>query len=83
MRTFHLLNIEVYLIFILGPMAAPHLETGFPLSESCIQISRTLERTLRDSRCVDMESLCIIAESKVWNLRVDLNVLNHEGNVMG
>jgi exosome complex component RRP45 len=64
-------------------MAEPHLESGFPLSEACIQISRILERTLRDSRCMDLESLCIISESKVWNLRVDLNVLNNEGNVMG
>ncbi|CRK88343.1 CLUMA_CG002121, isoform A [Clunio marinus] len=66
----------------MGPMAAPHLEVGFPLSDSCIQINRILERTLRESRCVDLESLCIIAEEKVWNLRVDIAVLNHEGNVM-
>lgn len=67
----------------MGPMAAPHLEIGFPLSDSCVQINRILERTLRESRCVDLESLCIIAEEKVWNLRVDISVLNHEGNVMG
>lgn len=67
----------------MGPMAAPHFEIGLPLSESCIYINRILERTLRESRCVDMESLCIIAEEKVWNLRVDISVLNHEGNVMG
>lgn len=67
----------------MGPMAAPNLEIGFPLTDSCIQINRILERTLRESRCVDLESLCIIAEEKVWNLRVDISVLNHEGNVMG
>lgn len=67
----------------MGPMAAPHLEVGFPLTDSCIQINRILERTLRESRCIDLESLCIIAEEKVWNLRVDISVLNHEGNVMG
>lgn len=67
----------------MGPMAAPHFEIGFPLSDLCIQVNRVLERTLRESRCVDLESLCIIAEEKVWNLRVDISVLNHEGNVMG
>lgn len=67
----------------MGPMAAPHLEIGFPLTDSCIQINRILERTLRESRCIDLESLCIIAEEKVWNLRVDISVLNHEGNIMG
>lgn len=71
------INVEI------GPMAAPHLEIGFPLTERSIQINRILERTLRESRCVDLESLCIIAEHKVWNLRVDISVLNHEGNIMG
>lgn len=71
------INLEI------GPMAAPHLEIGFPLTDACIQINRILEKTLRESRCIDLESLCIVAEEKVWNLRVDLSVLNHEGNVMG
>lgn len=69
-------NVEI------GPMAAPHFEVG-NLSEACIFINRILERTIRDSRCIDLESLCIIAEEKVWNLRVDLTVLNHEGNAVG
>lgn len=29
-----------------------------------------------------MESLCIRAAEKVWQIRVDLNVLNHEGNIL-
>lgn len=29
------------------------------------------------------QSLCIKAEEKVWGIRVDLNVLNHEGNLTG
>lgn len=71
----------------LGPMAAPHFESsvgsGGNLNEACIFVNRILERTIRDSRCIDMESLCIIAEEKVWNLRVDITVLNHEGNIAG
>ena len=73
------------LLFInveLGPMAAPHFETGKP-SEASIQVNRILERAFKDSRCVDLESLCIVSEEKVWNIRVDINVLNHEGNVTG
>jgi exosome complex component RRP45 len=69
-------NVEI------GPMAAPHFEVGSS-SEVCIFVNRILERTIRDSRCIDMESLCIIAEEKVWNLRVDVTVLNHEGNIVG
>jgi exosome complex component RRP45 len=70
------INIEV------GTMAAPHFEANRQ-SETSVQINRILERALKDSRCIDLESLCIVSEEKVWNLRVDLNVLNHEGNIIG
>uniref|UniRef100_U5EZA1 Exosome complex component RRP45 n=1 Tax=Corethrella appendiculata TaxID=1370023 RepID=U5EZA1_9DIPT len=73
------------LLFInveLGPMAAPHLESGGRPSDKTVQIMRILERAIKDSRCVDLESLCIVSEEKVWNLRVDLNVLNYEGNII-
>lgn len=65
----------------LGPMAAPHFEAG-RMSEVGVQVNRILERAIKDSGCVDLESLCLVADEKVWNLRVDINVLNHEGNVI-
>ncbi|XP_061396625.1 exosome complex component RRP45 [Musca vetustissima] len=65
----------------LGPMAAPHFEAGRNC-ELTVQLNRTLERTFKDSKCLDLESLCITAEERVWILRVDLNVLNHEGNLI-
>ncbi|XP_058460830.1 uncharacterized protein LOC131436225 [Malaya genurostris] len=65
----------------MGPMAAAHFETGRQ-SEAGVQLNRILERAIKDSGCVDLESLCLVADEKVWNLRVDINVLNHEGNVI-
>lgn len=65
----------------LGPMAAPHFESGRQ-SDAGVQLNRILERAIKDSGCVDLESLCLVADEKVWNLRVDINVLNHEGNVI-
>ncbi|KAL9693512.1 hypothetical protein quinque_012797 [Culex quinquefasciatus] len=65
----------------LGPMAAPHFEAG-RMSEVGVQLNRILERAIKDSGCVDLESLCLVADEKVWDLRVDINVLNHEGNVI-
>lgn len=65
----------------LGPMAASHFEVGRNC-ELTVQLNRTLERTFRESRCLDLESLCIQSEERVWILRVDLNVLNHEGNLI-
>ncbi|XP_065076962.1 uncharacterized protein Rrp45 [Ochlerotatus camptorhynchus] len=65
----------------LGSMAAPHFESGRQ-SDAGVQLNRILERAIKDSGCVDLESLCLVADEKVWNLRVDINVLNHEGNVI-
>lgn len=61
-------------------LAAPRFDGGRPGEES-VELSRLLERTLKESRCLDLESLCIVAEEKVWQIRLDLNVLNHEGNL--
>ncbi|XP_046671158.1 exosome complex component rrp45 [Homalodisca vitripennis] len=70
------LNVE------LSPMAAAHFETG-PQSELGVHLNRLLEKFFKESRCVDLESLCIVAEEKVWNVRVDINVLNSDGNLVG
>ena len=48
----------------------------------CVQVNRLLERTLRESHCLDTESLCITAGLKVWSIRVDVHVLNHDGNII-
>jgi hypothetical protein len=52
------LNIE------LSPMGSPHFEAG-QQSELAVQLNRLLEKCIKDSRCVDLESLCIVAEEKV------------------
>lgn len=52
-------------------------------SEPVVLLTRNLERALKESRCVDLESLCVKAEEKVWTIRVDITILNHEGNLIG
>ncbi|XP_022179851.1 exosome complex component RRP45-like isoform X2 [Myzus persicae] len=47
------------------------------------KINQVLERFYKDSKCIDLESLCIIAEEKVWKIKVDLSVLNMDGNTLG
>ena len=44
-------------------------------------MTRLLERCIKESKAVDTESLCIVAEEKVWGIRLDIRILNHEGNV--
>jgi exosome complex RNA-binding protein Rrp42 (RNase PH superfamily) len=61
-------------------------------------MSRQLLQNIRDSDCVDMESLCILAHenvrknnfqnlfysfySKVWEISVNLHVLDYDGNIL-
>ncbi|KAM5194423.1 exosome complex component RRP45 [Mantella aurantiaca] len=65
----------------LSAMASPAFEPGRP-SELVVRLNRLLERCLRNSKCIDMESLCVQAGEKVWQIRVDLHLLNHEGNII-
>ncbi|XP_058806814.1 exosome complex component RRP45 isoform X2 [Phymastichus coffea] len=65
----------------LNPLAASHFEGGRG-SEATAVINRQLEKCLKDSRCIDLESLCIVADKKVWNIRVDINIINHDGNLI-
>lgn len=57
----------------LNPMAAQHFDGGRQ-SEISVLISRQLEKCYQDSKCIDLESLCIIADKQVRN--IILNALN-------
>lgn len=65
----------------LSSMAAPYFDSSRP-SEASAEVNRLLERCLKDSGCVDLESLCIQAGMKVWVIRIDLHVLNNDGNMV-
>lgn len=51
-------------------------------AEECVQLSRLLHKGIRDARCLDLESLCIISGEKCWHIQVDVTILNHEGNLI-
>ncbi|RZF39948.1 hypothetical protein LSTR_LSTR002351 [Laodelphax striatellus] len=70
------MNVEI------SQMAIPNIEQS-TLTEMHTNLSRLLEKCIKESHCVDLEALCIVAEEKVWNVRVDIVVLNHEGNLVG
>uniref|UniRef100_UPI003AAC3C19 exosome complex component RRP45 isoform X2 n=1 Tax=Centroberyx gerrardi TaxID=166262 RepID=UPI003AAC3C19 len=65
----------------LSPMASPAFELGRQ-SELLVKLNRQLERCLRNSKCIDTESLCVASGEKVWQVRVDVHTLNHDGNLM-
>ncbi|KAJ1657083.1 3'-5'-exoribonuclease [Dispira simplex] len=65
----------------LSAMAAPNFEV-VGRSEEEVLINRHVEKTLRRSRAIDTEGLCIVAGEKVWSVRIDLHFLDHDGNLL-
>lgn len=71
----------LYINAEISPMAAPQFEANRQTDLS-VYLNRLLEKCYKDSKCIDLESLCIVVEEKVWSLRVDIKVLNHDGNLI-
>ncbi|KAI8097789.1 ribosomal protein S5 domain 2-type protein [Halteromyces radiatus] len=65
----------------ISPMASPSFEAG-SRSEQEVMISRLIEKSMRRSRAIDTEGLCIVAGEKVWQIRIDLHFLDHDGNLV-
>ena len=65
------------------PMSSPRFVNKSKNSDEEInEVTRILERNIKESKAVDTESLCIVAEEQVFAIRLDIKVLNHEGNVI-
>jgi exosome complex component RRP45 len=56
--------------------------TRFDEDQYRLTVQRTLERAFKTGRAIDLESLCIITGQKVWNIRVDIHILEDDGNVL-
>jgi len=65
----------------LSPLASPEFELG-PPREEAIELARIVDRGIRESNCIDREKLCIKKGEKVWMLFVDIQPLNHDGNLI-
>ena len=63
------------------PLAYETFEPG-PPDENSIELARVVDRSLRDSKAVDLSKLVIIPGKKVWTLWVDVYVLDYGGNVL-
>ena len=65
-----------------SPMASPNFEPGRP-GEEASEVAVVLERAIRETGAVDVESLCVLAGKHVWHIRCDVHVLDACGNVVG
>ncbi len=62
------------------PIAHPTFESG-PPREGSIEVSRVIDRGIRESGCIDFDKLYIEAD-KVWMVYIDVHILNHDGNLI-
>ncbi len=62
------------------PLSSPEYSSGPPNIES-VEISRVIDRAIREGNCLDFKSLCFKEGEKVWIAFLDLYSLNHDGNL--
>jgi exosome complex component RRP42 len=64
----------------LVPIASPLFESG-PPRERAIELARVSDRAIRESKCVNNDSLVIEAGKFVWIVFIDIYVLDQDGNL--
>lgn len=62
------------------PLASPEFESG-PPSENAVELSRIVDRGIRESETVELEKLCLVEGEKVFSIFVDIHIINHDGNL--
>lgn len=63
------------------PMASPDFESG-PPGEDAVELSRVVDRGIRESHAIDVEKLVIVPGEKVWINFIDIHMINHQGNLL-
>lgn len=70
-------------MFVINSEISSQASAMFDNSKSGVDevlITRMVEKAVRRSNALDLESLCIVAGKKVWSITVDVNFLNYDGN---
>jgi exosome complex component RRP42 len=63
------------------PLASPDFESG-PPGENAVELARVVDRGIRESKCIEVEKLCITPKEKVWMMFVDIHIINDQGNLL-
>ncbi|AOL15764.1 exonuclease [Sulfolobus sp. A20] len=63
------------------PLAYETFEPG-PPDENAIELARVIDRSLRDSKAIDLTKLVIEPGKSVWTVWLDVYVLDYNGNVL-
>jgi len=62
------------------PLANPEFESGPPNVHS-VELSRVVDRGIRESGAIDLKKLCIKKGEKIWMVLIDIYVMNDAGNL--
>lgn len=62
------------------PIADEEYEAGPPTIES-IELARVIDRSIREGDAIDVKKLCVLLGERVWNVSVDICVVNDAGNL--
>ena len=62
-------------------IASRNFEYG-PPNKFAVEISRVVDRAIREAPLIDLKDLCIIEDSKCWKLNIDIYILDFDGNIM-
>ena len=62
------------------PLASPEFETG-PPDVAAVELSRVVDRAIRESGALDMKKLCVKSGEKIWMVFIDIYPLNDNGNL--
>jgi exosome complex component RRP42 len=71
-----MLMVDVQLL----PLSNPEYENG-PPDITAIEVSRIVDRGIRESKAIDVKRLCIEHGKRAWSVNVDICTLNADGNV--
>jgi exosome complex component RRP42 len=63
------------------PLSDPEFESGPPAIEA-IELSRVVDRGIRESDAFDFKKLCITEGEKVWSIMIDICTINSAGNLI-
>ncbi|MCK4588978.1 MAG: exosome complex protein Rrp42 [Nanoarchaeota archaeon] len=62
------------------PLSNPKFETG-PPSINAIELSRVIDRGIREAKAIDIKNLCIEKGEKAWTVSIDICPINAAGNL--
>lgn len=62
------------------PLSNPDFESG-PPGIDAIELSRIVDRAIRESKGIDTKKLCLEKGEKVWTVVIDIYPINDDGNL--